>query len=249
MVIYSNSCSFGAPQDHLTYGDYFAAHYGAKLINNGMPSSCNRRIIRTSIRDLSGILESDKDPVALIGLTFVSRTELWQPDLPASKDDGHFHPLNGDSKQIDWSAKGLTNTHIPDIHKYARGPVQNYYKEWLIHYHPESAVTDIVTDLLMFAGWARSNKIRYLIFSNVDLFPGPDQIDCGSPFLKSLVEALLSDESVIDPWTFSFGTYARELGFQPKDAHLFGTHGHPGHESHKKFSEFLISKFKQNYQS
>ncbi len=249
MIIYSNSCSFGEPQEHPVYGDYFANHCNAKLINCGLASSCNRRIIRRSLRDLNEIAKTETDIVLLLGLTFISRTELWQTDLPATKNDGHFHPLMIDYKKIDWSIKGLINTVVPDIHLYAKESVRNYYKEWLLQFHPEPAVTDLITDLLMLTGWCKSHNIRYLIFSNVDLLPDHTTVDCKSPFLSSLVETFKDDPGVIDPWAFSFGTYARDLGYQPKDSHLYGIHGHPSHDAHQKFSEFLIAKYNQTYPS
>lgn len=249
MLVYSNSCSFGAATDHPTYSEYFAQHHRAKLVNNGAGGSCNRRIIRTSLRDLGKISKTETDVVALIGLTFISRTELWQTNLPALGNDGHFHPIKIDDSKINWSTSGLINTLVPDIYKLADANVQDYYREWLLHYHPEPAVTELVTDLLMFAGWAQSKNIRYLVFSNVDVFPDSSQVDRCSPFLSSLIEDLSRDASIIDPWTFSFGTYARSLGFRPKDAHLYGMHGHPNQQAHEKFSELLISKFEQVYQA
>jgi hypothetical protein len=133
------------------------------------------------------------------------------------------------------------------VHLYAKESVRNYYKEWLLQFHPEPTITDLITDLLMLAGWCRSHNIQYLIFSNVDLFPDHREVDCNSPFLQSLVETFLSDQRVINPWTFSFGTHARELGYQTKDAHLYGIHGHPSHEAHQMFANFLISKFNESY--
>jgi hypothetical protein len=61
MIVYSNSCSFGAPgQGHRVYADYVEETFDASLINQGKPSSCNRRILRTSLRDLIQIKQEHK---------------------------------------------------------------------------------------------------------------------------------------------------------------------------------------------
>ena len=53
MILYSNSCSFGAPfQGHTVYPEVVANSLSAKLVNDGIPGSCNRRIIRSTLRSL-----------------------------------------------------------------------------------------------------------------------------------------------------------------------------------------------------
>lgn len=246
MIVYSNSCSFGAPnQGHPIYPDYVADEYSATLINRGKEGSCNRRIIRSSLRDLTELKDSD-DVIALIGLSFVSRTELWQPWIDAVDTDGHFFPMIVDHKKINWSIKGLIDTVVPDIHKLADSRIQEYYKNWLLHYHPESAITDLLTDIIMFCGWADSKNIKYLIFSNVDVLPGIDKVGYDSPFIQSLQKEIISNKNIIDPWNFSFGGYSLSQGLMPKDYQLYNTHGHPGDKAHKLFGEFLLEKLKQN---
>lgn len=248
MIVYSNSCSFGeAEQGHLVYSDYVAEHYRATCVNRGLSGSCNRRIIRTSLRDLIELKKQDSNIIALLGLTFPSRTELWQPWLPATGSDGHFHSIEINHNKIDWSVKGLINTVVPDVHRLADERVQEYYKNWLDHYHPESAVTELLTDVIMFTGWCQQNQIKYCVFSNVDLLPGNDVVGYTSPFLSTLQEQILADKNIIDPWQFSFGTYALENGFRPKDYKRYRQHGHPGGDAHEFFSQYLIEHLTKQY--
>jgi len=239
MILYSNSCSFGAPQEHEVYGNFVAKHVGAKFINAGVSGSCNRRIIRTALRDLLTLKNIDQC-VALIGLTLIERTELWQPEKPANSNDGHFHSIIPTHKSLNWS-NGLIDNIVPNIADYADITVRDYYKNWLIHFNPESVVTDLLTDLLMFAGWARANQVRYVIFSNMAVLPGPNKVGYTSPFMSSLVAELQQDKNIIDPWTFSFSTYALSQGFIPKDHSTYGVHGHPGYEAHEIFGKYLIN--------
>jgi hypothetical protein len=238
MILYSNSCSFGAIQGHKVYGDFVAEHFDAKFINAGISGSCNRRIIRTSLRDLLALKELDQC-VALIGLTLIQRTELWQPEKPANANDGHFHSIRVDHESFDWS-RGLIDTVIPNISDHAETAVKDYYKNWLIHFNPESVLTDLFTDLLMFTAWARHNQVKYVIFFNMNVLPGSDQVGYTSPFISSLVTEIQQDKNIIDPWTFSFGKHSLSQGFIPKDYTLYGIHGHPGPEAHQMFGQYLI---------
>ena len=240
-LVYSNSCSFGAlRQGHQLYSDVVSDHYASELINRGENGACNRRIIRTTLRDLNNLKESYDDILVLVGFTFLSRTELWRPDLPANGNDGHFHSLNvNHPNKVDWS-NGLNDTIVPDIHKLVDPEVSEYYKQWLIHYNRESAMTDLLTDIVMLTGWLKHNNIKYLMFSNVDRFDGDDLIGYNSPFLDSLQSTIKQDLCIIDPWEFSFGTHALEKGYIPKDANIYGKHGHPGEQAHIMFGNYLV---------
>lgn len=248
-IVYSNSCSFGDPnQNHKIYCDHVADNYSAKIINRGIQGSCNRRIIRSSIRDLNE-LDDKSDVLALIGLTFISRTELWQPWIDPVDNDGHFFPVMVDYSKIDWSKNGLIDTIVPDIHKLADSRVHDYYKNWLLHYSPESAMTDLLTDVIMFCGWAESKNIKYRIFSNVDTLPGDDKVGYNSPFIQSLYKEVLNNKNIINPWTFSFASFALAHNLKPKDFNLYKHHGHPGEEAHKLFGQYLINHLNTSYDS
>lgn len=239
MIVYSNSCSFGAPQGHETYGNVVARHHKAFFKNAGKAGACNRRIIRTTLRDLIELKEQGDDIIALIGLTFLSRTELWRSDLNPVDNDGHFHVLSIKHDKIDWSTKGLIDTMVPNIHELAEPSVQSYYKEWLTHYDREGTMTNLLTDILMLTGWLKAQNIQYVIFSGPDVFEGDDVIGYDAPFLSSLVEQVKQDKGILNPWGFSFGTFALEQGYKPKDYDVYGKHGHPGELAHKAFGTFL----------
>jgi hypothetical protein len=243
-TVYSNSCSFGAPlQGHKIYPDYIAEKFNADLVNQGVDGSCNRRIIRNSLRDLIELSASRQNILALIGLSFVSRTELWQPDLPAADRDGHFHSIIVDHNKISWKEKGLIETIVPNISELARPSVKEYYKQWLLHLSLESEVTNLLTDLIMFTGWARSKKIDYLVFCNTNTLPGEPQVGLTSPFVHSLHQTVSNDKNIIDLWQFSFKDYALSNNFIPKDSHVFGIHGHPNADAHRSFADFLTNNF------
>ena len=247
LLVYANSCSFGAAnQGHKIYPEVVAETLSAQLINRGQPGSCNRRIIRTTLRDLVELKNQHKNILVLLGLTFIARTELWQPWIEPIDNDGHFSSIMVDYKKIDWSINGLLDTIVPDISKLADPKLQEYYKHWLDHYYQESAMTDLLIDLIMFTGWANNNNINYIIFSSVDVLPGDDKVGYNSPFIQSLKYEIENDKCIINPWNFSFGSYALNSGLAPKDYHLYKQHGHPGQEAHVLFANFLLRHLKNN---
>jgi len=244
MLVYANSCSFGATQLYLVYPELIANHLQCELINDGTPGACNRRIIRTSLRSLIELRKNQStDILALIGLSFIGRTELWQPKQSPTATDGDFHPISSDLiVSQDWS-KGLINTHINNIHKLLDAEVQDYYKQWLIHFSKEAAVTDLLADIIMLTSYAECNNINIAVFCNCQKFPKFPEVDCSAPFLSSLLEYAKTKKSIINPWEFSFADYALELGHRPADEHIYGINGHPNEYAHKDFAEYLMRHY------
>ena len=246
MIVYSNSCSFGIKQEHPVYAELVATEFGASSVNAGLSGSCNRRIIRTSLRDLIDLKnQNNKDILCLIGLSFITRTELWQPSIPALSKDGNFHSLAVEHTKFNW-AKGLLNTQIPDIHLSAPPPVQEYYKQWLLHMSKEAIITETITDIIMFKNFCLQHNIKILIWSNTQVWPADPEVAVGDIFLKNFVEYITADKHFINPWTFSFQQYALECGHRPKDEHVYGITGHPNGHAHRDFANFLIEYIKEN---
>jgi hypothetical protein len=236
-IIYSNSCSFGAPQDHLTYSEIIAERLGYSIHNNGRPSSGNRRIIRTSLRSLIELkAQGHNNIIALIGLSYIGRTELWQPHLSAVDNDGDFHPIT--NQQISNIVKD--GVHCPDVHKYADIEVREYYKQWLGHMSKEAIVVNLISDIIMLRSFARANNIDILFFCNCEKLPGLPEVDTSAIFLSSLIQHIDNDLSIIDLWNFSFRSFALELGHDPKDIKTHGIYGHPGYAAHLDFANFLL---------
>jgi hypothetical protein len=240
MIVYSNSCSYGIGYDHLSYSDYVADHLSAKLINEGRPGSCNRRIIRSSLRSLSQLCNDHDNILVLIGLSFIHRTEIWQPNIGAIDNDGDFHPIQLLENDLDWT-QGL-NTRHDNVHNYAVSEIKDYYKQWLLHYSKEAEITNLLTDIIMFSSFCKNNKIKYLIFNNAENLSTTPDVDINSPFLAPLVTNIKKDPNVIDLWNFNFCGYSINNGFRPRDEEIWGIHGHHGEEAHKEFASVLLSK-------
>ena len=247
MIVYSNSCSFGEPkQGHEIYPEIIASYFNADLVNKGRAGSCNRRIIRSTLRDLLDITQSNPDTeiMCLVGLSFIARTELWQPLIPAIDNDGNFHPIKVGHARLDWTG-GLIDTLVKDIHLALPEHTQEYYRQWLIHMSKEAIITDLMADIAMFKDFCQHNHVKLLLWSNAQLWPCMPEVDVQDIFLRTFVQHVVGDPSVIDPWNFCFLDYALSLGHRPRDEHKYGTTGHPGAAAHADFARYLIKRLKE----
>jgi hypothetical protein len=252
-IIYSNSCSFGAPQGHPVYSDIIANKLFCESQNDGIGCSSNRRIIRTSLRSLIKLKQQGyTNIIALIGLSFLGRTELWQPHQTNQKNiflkqfnesgDGDFYPLHNEKiHNLDWS-KGINSITLDVVSGRADTEVKDYFKQWLIHYSKEGTICDLISDIIMLDGFAKFHGIKLLCFCNCQKFPGLPEVDKKAPFLIDFKEYLDRTPSIINFWDFSFADFSLEAGHRPKDEDLYGDNGHPSADAHRDFGNFLLDK-------
>lgn len=243
MIVYANGCSFGLPPGSGTasYSQLIAENLDAQLINKHAGGTGNRRLVRSSLRDLIELKkQSDEKILALLGLSFFFRIELWQPHLPAVSNDGHFHPVRtsnivttSKSRDIDPESKNMDPM------------VQDWFRQQMVWQNKESIITELLTDIIMFGAFCQQQNIDYLIWNNADIWPGRPEVNVHDVFLKDFVEFALHKVNLVDPWKFAFLPWALEQGLEPIDKDQYGIYGHPGQEAHKRLAVFLSEKIKE----
>jgi len=247
MIVYANGCSFGLPigSDSVCYSQIIAKTLNAQLISSHFEGCGNRRIIRSSLRDLLELKKkSNKKILALIGLSFFFRTELWQPHLPATPNDGHFRPIRTDAVVRTTKNQYYTGN-IEQEYKNTDPMVRDWYKQCLIWQSKESIITDQLADIVMFASFCQHQEIDYLIWNNADIWPGLPEVNINDIFIKDFVNVALNKINLIDPWKFAFLPWALDQGLEPVDKDVYGEYGHPGPEAHRRLSAFLLEKIKE----
>jgi len=153
--IYANGCSF-TYDNHIyhdlkgaAYGDILAQKYNVDYLNMGLPGSCNRRIIRTTLRDA---IEFTDDTLVIMQLTLLQRTEKiftpgqnneWKLDNKQSYQEYHE------------SIKGDTREKLN----------QEYYNTHVKFFDERAEVTNLAADLLMLTAFLKNKHIPYYIFS------------------------------------------------------------------------------------
>ena len=217
MIVYSNSCSYGVYSDGPVYSDFIAKKLNAELINHGIGGSCNERIFRTSTRDILKILnEHDaKNILALIGLTNTFRGEFWGTAL-ATHQDGHFQSFT------------------------ATSAVENYTQEFYKMYDQEAAITNLLSQLVVFVGWLKHLNIRYLVWANS---PHLKPINFAENFIEPFYKNISQDAGILSLFDFNFCDFSQQNDYQTFDR-PYDQGGHPSTQAHKYFSDFLITKLR-----
>jgi len=150
--IYANGCSF-TNDDYIKhtlkqpcYPELLGQHYQVNVTNAGQPGSCNRRIIRNTLRDS---FKFGSDTLVLLQLTFLFRTEKPYTENPSTR----------------WKMHYATEEYHESIKD---NPLEKHNQEFFkmfYHYYDECAeITNLATDLIMLTGYLRNNNIPYLIF-------------------------------------------------------------------------------------
>ena len=241
-LIYCNGDSYSTDKHHptlknQTYSHVVGRHFNGFVINNAISGSCNRRIIRTSVHDLVNErkLNPDQQIIALIGLSFELRSELWnenkQPLIPAESNFEHFHF----TKEPNWRGmllKGMNivpNNHRPDqefIDKVSQG--RAYY------YSPYAERSNLLCDLLMFQSLMQQLDIKFLVFQS----PMAEKLE--SEYLIDFFKSNLNSKNFLDFETFGFVNWCNQQGFEPLDYKDRPEIGHYGVEAHRAFAEQIL---------
>lgn len=155
--IYGNGCSFirdklpPHPECKPGYLDMLAEKLQISCTNAGLPGSCNRRIIRSTLRDS---INYDSSTLFIVQLTHLHRTEK------SSRRNG-INDWKFDREDYFESVKPFNDSVEPHN--------ADYVKHYLKHFDECAAMTDLTADVLMLAGWFRSCNIPYYIFSYLPL--------------------------------------------------------------------------------
>lgn len=168
------------------YLEILAKKYHCDYQNSAVPGSCNRKIIRNTLRHAINL---GPDCLVILSLTFLVRTEkfseknqknLWKFGYEDYKDS--IKP-NNDS-----------------IEPENRLWVDTFMKQ----FDERAEITDLAADILMLTSFLQSRSIRYLIFAHRPLLHWQSSIDelkdtlffyeiAKDPFVWNLLEDSLCD--------------------------------------------------------
>jgi hypothetical protein len=180
--LYINGCSFTNDhsiinQSQLQFGDHIAQGQGWQLTNAGEPGSCNRRIIRKTLKDSQ---EFGSNTLVMVSLTMLSRTEmnvydLWNHNDPMMIKEDFFQSIKLQSQDLIY---------------------QNYRNAWFKNYSEYGEFVDLATDVLMLSGYLQNQGIPYLIYAYCPLIITPGLRETLEKL--PMYRALSQDHSVID---------------------------------------------------
>jgi len=153
MILYSNGCSFTQNYEidaDKRYPALLAKHFDWDLKSAGIPGSCNDRIIRCTIRDCIQLKDSGQEILALIQLTYPSRTEY----AGTITETNQWKYAPGDLFE---SINSPDESTLPDVN--------NYMKFWMRLFDYDAAIEELHSNIIGLTGFLKTNGIKYIIFN------------------------------------------------------------------------------------
>jgi hypothetical protein len=249
-LIYCNGDSYSNPHYHPTlldntYANFVAKHYNGFVVNSSISGSCNRRIIRTTLHDiiLQRKLNTDQKIIALIGLSFELRSEIWVDGIKTTKPEESDFRTHTFSSQIEWRENLLAGISIDSENRYKLENkfFDQYSRGRAYFYSPYAERINLLTDLIMLKSVLDSLNITFLIFRSPSVEPLEDE------YLLNFFKTELSHDSrIFDLENFGFLDWCYKKNFVPLDFLDRPKIGHYGPDAHQAFAEqILIPKLKE----
>jgi hypothetical protein len=227
--IFVNGDSYSAPQGNKVYADFLGDSVGVPVKNYALAGSNNDRILRTSIEFLNQIKTEYKNPLVIIGWSFVNRIEIWEdrenlsilnniPDrnyFPGIKFITIDHLLNSNNATVEQKSLVLN-----DIHRHKQ--LMNFYTNLYLFSH--------LLDLLNF---------DYRFFSAADnkrFF----STDYPTLDLHSQVQWVKNNKK-----NYKFDSFCIQQWANINDSECDPTTGHLSENGHKKFAKVLLDIIKE----
>lgn len=248
-LVYCNGDSYSDPEyrsdimQGQTYADHLANHLQGYLINRSLQGSCNRRIVRTSLHDLihQRYLNPEQRIIAVIGLSFEMRDELWFEDavaLDPVESNLRYHQWthHSDWKQRLLEHKSINTKSFAHWHKW----IEHWEKGRAFFYSPYQERINLLVDLVMLSSVLRDLDIDFVVFQ------GPVCEPLEAEYLKDFFQNQL-DPRIMDLEKFGFCAWCQDRGFQHLDTEHDAKIGHYGPDAHRAFAtDFLLPRFVSN---
>lgn len=209
---------------HKVYADFLQERLDVPVYNIAWSGSNNQRIIRSTLENLNHY----KNPLVLIGWSFIRRIEVWYYGQKPSV----LRWIPDRSKDID-SSKHPKFITLDFLVKQKEATLEQkclINDDLFVH----KQLTDFYTSLYMFAHTLESLGIKYQFFSaakNTDI-----PMNC-FPYIESLqqVQWCHTNKNFYKLHDFCILDWAKE-----HDADAHSATGHLSENGHKKFAGFLL---------
>jgi hypothetical protein len=249
-LIYCNGDSYSNPKYHpsltnKTYDNVVGEYLQGYVMNRAINGSCNRRIIRTTVHDMlqQRQLNPQQKTIALIGLTFEIRSELWINDRQPQRSEESNFTTHIFSKQLNWRENLLQGLSLGSENPYLLE--KKFYKKYTegraYFYNPYAERINLLCDLIMLRSLLDQLNIDFLVFNCVV----PEKLD-SDYLLDFFKEQLQDDLRFIDFNNFGFCNWNNQQGFIPLDFLDRPAIGHYQADAHRAFAEeMLLPKIKE----
>ena len=243
-LIYCNGDSYSDENYHAilkgqTYSHVVNNHFNGYVINRAISGSCNRRIIRTSVHDL--IQQRQVNPtqkiIALIGLSFELRSELWEENTVAKHEQESQFCTHIFTKTNNWRDLLLEGVDILDKTNQFRADkafFDKYSQGRAYYYSPHAERANLLCDCVMFQSLMKILDIEFLMFQS----PKAEKLE--SEYLVDFFKSQLDTRNFFDFENFGFVDWCHQQGFVPLDFLDRPEIGHPHAIAHRAFAEQIL---------
>lgn len=250
-LIYCNGDSYSDENYHPSLVGHTYAHEVGKYcngftINRAIGGSCNRRILRTTVHDIiqQRQLNPQQKIIALIGLSFEMRSEVWIDELHDDREPAETNlRTHTFSEQSSWRENLLGGRDIGTSNKYDLNEkfLKKFSEGRAFFYSPYQERINLLTDMIMLAALFDQLNVNFLIFQS----PRAEKLE--SDYLLDFFKAQIAqDQRFIDFETFGFVDWCYQQGFTPIDMLDQPGIAHYGRDAHQAFAlEFLLPKLQQ----
>ena len=249
-LIYCNGDSYSNENYHpdlksKTYANIIANSCNGFVINNSLNRSCNRRIIRTTVHDIvhQRQLNPDQKIIALIGLTFELRSEIWIDEIKHNtnpvESNLRTHAFSG---QLNWRENLLSDIDIKSSNSFQLN--EKFFKKFsdgrAFFFSPYAERINLLTDLIMLRALFESLNVDFLIFQS----PVAEKLE--SDYLLDFFKKQIDqDQRFFDFENFGFITWCHKQNFTPLDMFDRPEIAHYGPDAHLAFAnQILIPRLK-----
>jgi len=231
-VILVNGDSYSAPGNHKVYSNVLGEILNIPVKNIAWAGSNNQRIVRSTIEEIGNIKEHYKNPLVLIGWSFIRRLEVWYygsnpkvldriPDRRLAQE--HLKPR-------------LVTLDVLLTHNEATLEQKCLINDDLcVH----KQLVDFYTSLFMLAHTLDAMSVNYFFFSSGKNTDIPTN---SFPYIDNLqqVKWCQQNKNIYKLHEFCVPNWAKE-----NDSDCAST-GHLSVAGHEKFANFLINLLKES---
>ena len=215
-----------------SYGAFLSDSLGIPVHNIAFAGSSNDRIVRSTIENLDQFKQQYKNPLVVIGWSYIRRIEVWyygkENQQVMNLIPDRINKDHNDALQPKFATLNvLVNHNVATVE-------QKCLVEDTLFVHKQ--LTDFYTNLYLIANHLALTNTKYFMFSGADNTDAPIE---AFPYINSLqqVQWCKNNSHILNMHKFCISNWAKD-----NDPECHKTSGHLSQTGHGKFAKFLIEE-------
>ena len=256
----TNGCSFVAGDGYTSrsfkpphrFSTLLSEKLKCKDINLAQTGASNDRIVRTTFDWIENNKDKCKDTLLILGLTDVSRMELYLNEVNLYVDS-HLSSL-GDNQPGQMIAD-TEKEHITSSQK-GMGKVVKWLMFYLEYFYSDrNRVEKFKRELILLLSYLKEHKVDVIIFNSLGL---PQDDKDNAKYSKKITDYLKENTNFL---SFKYNYYGKPYDNETIDSwnvylsrnrgvrDWIAPDGHPGKESHKWLSTYIYDYIKRGFKN